>query len=90
MEKVSRNYYRKNPRKIAINKSANFGHADGISSFHHDKLMESIPANFKNRVVSAEKLAVGWLEKRIPEEMAAYRHIMRIAHEIIAQGFRRK
>jgi len=77
----------KNPRKIAINKSANFGHADGISSFHHDKLMESIPANFKSRVVSAEKLAVGWLEKRIPEEMAAYRHIMRIAHEIIAQGF---
>ena len=49
--------------------------------------MESIPANFKSRVVSAEKLAVGWLEKRIPEEMAAYRHIMRIAHEIIAQGF---
>ncbi|MFN5790865.1 MAG: Xaa-Pro aminopeptidase, partial [Bacteroidota bacterium] len=41
----------KNPRKIAINKSANFGHADGISSFHHDKLMESIPANFKSRVV---------------------------------------
>ena len=77
----------KNPRKIAINKSANFGHADGISSFHHDKLMESIPANFKSRVVSAEKLAVGWLEKRIPEEMAAYRNIMRIAHEIIAQGF---
>jgi hypothetical protein len=76
----------KNPRKIALNYSPNFGHADGISSFHFEKLMASLPVNFKNRLVSAEKLAVGWLEKRIPEEMAAYRNIMRLAHEIIAQG----
>jgi len=80
----------KNPRKIGINKSPNFGHADGLSAFHYDKLMEYLPGSFKSKVVPAEKLAVGWLEKRIPEEMAAYRSVMRLAHEIIAQGFRKK
>jgi Xaa-Pro aminopeptidase len=76
----------KNPRKIALNKSPHFGHADGLSAYHFDKLMEYLPPAFKSKIVSGEKLSVGWLEKRIPEEMAAYRKVMRLAHEIIAQG----
>lgn len=30
--------------------------------------------------------ALGWLETRIPEEMAVYPTIVRIAHAIIAEG----
>jgi len=37
--------------------------------------------------VSGENLSLGWLETRIPEEMAVYPIIVRMAHAIIAQGF---
>ena len=37
--------------------------------------------------VSAERLAVGWLERRTPEEMEVYGRIMAIAHAIIAEAF---
>ncbi|MCB9081534.1 MAG: aminopeptidase P family protein [Lewinellaceae bacterium] len=77
----------RNPKKIAVNRSEYYGHADGISSFHYDKLQEVLPANLQSRVVSGERLAIGWLETRTPEEMVVYEQIGRIAHQIIAEGF---
>jgi hypothetical protein len=41
-------------------------------------------------VVSAEDLAIGWLETRTPDEMAVYQNIVRIAHEILAEGLSEK
>ena len=81
---------KKNPKKIGINKSALYALADGISSYHHDKLMESLDNKYKKRVVSAEKLAVGWLETRTENEMIVYQNIVRMAHQIIAEGFSEK
>ena len=77
----------KNPKKIGINKSKTFALADGISSTHYDQLMESLPSTFQKRVVSAENLAIGWLETRTPSEMMVYQNIVRMAHQIIAEGF---
>ena len=77
----------RNPRKIAVNRSAEFGLADGISSYHYDRLMEALPDALDERVVSGEKLAIGWLETRIPAEMTVYRQIMQVAHAIIAEAF---
>jgi len=77
----------RNPRKIAVNRSPDFGLADGISSFHYDQLQESLPATFRDRIVSGEKLAIGWLETRIPAEMVVYRQVMAVAHAIIAEAF---
>jgi Xaa-Pro aminopeptidase len=77
----------KNPKRIGINKSETFALADGISSTHYDQLMDVLPKKFQERVVSAEKLAIGWLETRTPEEMMVYQNIVRIAHQIIAEGF---
>jgi hypothetical protein len=54
----------RNPRKIGINTSANFGHADGMDHTHYDMLMKKLPADLKSKVVSAEPLAVAWLETR--------------------------
>lgn len=76
----------RNPRKIAVNRSEHFGLADGISSYHHQKLQDALSPAFQKRLVSAENLAIGWLETRLPEEMVAYQQICRIAHEIIAEG----
>ena len=80
----------RNPSKIAVNRSDNFGLADGISAYHYERLLGSLPENFQNRVVSGERLAIGWLEARIPEEMEVYRHIMQVAHAIIAEAFSEK
>ncbi len=80
----------KDPKKIAVNKSKYFGLADGITATDLEDLQEAIGNKFSKRIVSAENLAIGWLETRIPEEMEYYQHICKIAHEIIAEGFSSK
>ncbi|MGE0587505.1 MAG: M24 family metallopeptidase [Cyclobacteriaceae bacterium] len=77
----------RNPKKIAVNKAANWGHTDGLTSNDYDNLIRVLPKKLQGNVTSAEKLAVAWLETRTEKEMAIYPHICRIAHEIIAEGF---
>ena len=77
----------RNPNKIAVNRSEHFGLADGLSSWHYDKLRETLSENDQKKLVSAEKLAIGWLETRSESEMIVYRQICGIAHKIIAEGF---
>ena len=80
----------KNPKKIGVNKSSTFALADGISSTHYDMLMNALNNDLKKRVTSAENLAIGWLETRTTSEIIAYQHIVRMAHQIIAEGFSEK
>lgn len=77
----------RDPQKIAVNRSEHFGLADGLSSYHYDKLRESLPETYRDRIVSGERLAIGWLETRLPDEMTVYRQIMRVAHQIISEAF---
>jgi len=77
----------RNPKKVGINKAANYGHADGLTSNDYDNLMRVLPKKLQDHVVSAEKLAVSWLETRTEKEMAIYPQLCRIAHMIIAEGF---
>ena len=77
----------RNPKKIGVNKAANWGHADGLTSNDYDNLIKVLPKKLQANVVSAEKLAVAWLETRSKLEMAIYPQICRIAHHIIAEGF---
>ncbi len=80
----------KDPRKIGINKSSTFALADGITSTHYDQLTEYLPKNMKSRIVNAEDLAIGWLETRTASEMIVYQNIVRMAHQVIAEGFSEK
>lgn len=80
----------RDPKRIAVNRARWFGHADGLSSTEYEAFMASLPEKLRSRVVSAERLAVGWLERRIPEEMELYPTLCRIAHEIIAEGLSRR
>jgi Xaa-Pro aminopeptidase len=77
----------RNPKKIAINKAPSWGHADGLTANDHEQLLNVIPKKFHDHVISAEKLAVAWLETRTEKEMIIYQQICRIAHEIITKGF---
>lgn len=77
----------RNPKKIGVNKSAYFGLADGIVATDLEEMTNALPKKFQQRIVSAEKVAIGWLETRTPAEMAIYPQICRIAHEIIKEAF---
>jgi len=76
----------RDPERIGINKSAIWGHADGIVLTDYEEMTAAIGEKYTERLVSAEKLAVRWLETRTEKEMQIYPHIVRIAHEIIAEG----
>jgi Xaa-Pro aminopeptidase len=80
----------RNPKKIAVNVSTNYGHADGLSAYHDQQLKKYLSKNLQERLVSAERIAVGWLETRTEEELATYAQICRIAHLIIAEGLSEK
>ncbi|WKN33734.1 M24 family metallopeptidase [Porifericola rhodea] len=80
----------KNPQKIAINTSEKFNHTDGLTSTELQAFMNSLPKKYKDRVVSAEPLAVRWLETRTDTELALYEQVCRIAHTIIAEGLSEK
>ena len=80
----------KDPKKIGINKSETFALADGLSSTHYDQLMNILPKEYHSRVVGAENVAIGWLETRTENEMVVYQNIVRMAHQIIAEGFSEK
>lgn len=74
------------PEKIGVNISEHFALADGISYTDFMHLKNSLTSEFSERIVSAEKLSVGWLETRTDDEITVYRQINRIAHNIIAEG----
>jgi hypothetical protein len=76
----------RNPRRIGLNFSETFPLADGISHTEYELFQRALPERLRERVVSAEMLAVGWLETRTAEEMVVYQQIVRIAHEILAEG----
>ena len=75
------------PKKIGLNTSTNYGHADGLSFTEHEEFLKKLPAEYQKRLVSAEKVAVGWLETRTEKEMAIYPLICRLSHQIIQEGF---
>jgi Xaa-Pro aminopeptidase len=79
-----------NPKRIGLNISPNYAHADGLSHFEYTQFMKFLPQEFQKRIVPAENLAVAWLETRTAREMAVYEQICRISHQIIREGLSEK
>ncbi len=79
-----------NPDKIGLNISETFAYADGLSHTLYEKIMQHLSPEQQKKVVSAENIAVGWLETRCEEEMAAYNGIVQIAHTMIAEAYSNK
>jgi Xaa-Pro aminopeptidase len=80
----------KKPGVIGINESDAWNHADGITANEKRRLLEALGPTYAPRVKSAEMLAVGWLEAKVPEELEAYRHAMKVAHMVIREAFSNK
>ncbi len=77
----------RDPQRIGVNRSEHWGLADGIVATDYEHFLENIGKKYASRVVSAEKVAVGWLEKRSAKERDLYPHIVRIAHGILEEAF---
>ena len=80
----------KDPAKIALNYSEDFGLADGLVHTEYKTFMDNLPERYKSRVVSAEKLAIAWLETRTARELEIYPMICRLGHTILQEGLSEK
>lgn len=77
----------RNPAKIAVNTSTASALADGLTHSQFEELGAALPQKFRERIIPAGALAIGWLETRTPAEMKLYPQIVRTAHAIIGEGF---
>lgn len=80
----------RNPKKIGINTSDYFGIADGLVKTDYEALLEALPPEEEAKLVSAEKLAISWIETRTAKEMELYNTLVQITHDIVAEAFSRK
>lgn len=80
----------RDPKSIGINVSETFAFGDGLTHSEYVKLMEILGPKYRERTRSAERLAVGWLEQRLPDEIHTYSGIVRTCHQIVAEAFSRK
>jgi Xaa-Pro aminopeptidase len=75
------------PRRIGIDISPGWAFGDGLSASLRDRLEAALGPELGSRLVSAEKLCLGWIERRSPAELSVYRHICGVAHDLIAEFF---
>ena len=77
----------RNPEKIGVNSSTHFAIADGLVKTDHDEFMNALPEKYKERIVPAEKLAIGWIETRTLREMILYSDLVEVTRNIISEAF---
>ena len=80
----------RNPKTIGINVSEHFGIADGLVKTDHDALMKAVSESTRAKFVSAEKLCIGWIEIRTPQEMQHFKDLVEITHGIIDEAYSNK
>jgi Xaa-Pro aminopeptidase len=77
----------KDPQRIGINVSRDWPVADGLTHGLQQRLIEVLPAELQERLVSAEELVVRWVETRTAEEIEVYPQVVSLARAVIAEAF---
>jgi len=77
----------RDPERIGINTSQEFALADGLSHNEYSMLVDALGEEYAERLAGAERLAIGWLETRHPDEIDAYTGIVELAHDLISKAF---
>jgi len=80
----------KKPITIGLNYSKNFALSDGLVKTEYDEFMARLPENLHSKVISAEDLAIAWLETRSEKELTIYPMIARMGHLILRDGLSEK
>lgn len=77
----------RDPRRIGINVSPHWAVGDGLTTALHDRLRAALGPELSRRLVSAEELAVRWLETRSATELEVYSHVVALARSVISEAF---
>ncbi len=77
----------RDPKRIGIDVAEDFAFGDGLSHTEHEALRAALGEELWARTASAERVAIGWLERRTPGEIDAAGGINQIAHGIIGEAF---
>lgn len=77
----------RDPQAIGINVSDTFAFGDGLTHSEHTKLAAALGEKYMARTRGAERLALGWLERRTETEITVYTGLVEIGHAIIAEAF---
>jgi len=80
----------RNPNKIGLNFSKDHNIADGLDKTDYDEFIQNLSKPYREKVVSAEQLAVRWIETRTQREMVIYNQLVDITHDIISEAFSEK
>jgi hypothetical protein len=75
------------PHQIALNFSDDHRFGDGLSHTEYCDITRAIGPEFTKRIVSAERLCLGWLERRIDEELDYYESLVKFAQSIIKNAY---
>jgi hypothetical protein len=76
-----------NPRTIALNIDPVHAFADGLHAGEREALEAALGPELLKRVVRRPRLAVQYIETRLPEMMPRYREIQETVHALIATAF---
>lgn len=77
----------RDPHAIGIDVSPTFATADGLTHSEYTHLTSVLGTSYVGRLRSAERLVVGWLERRTPSELTVYPGIVELGHALIAEAF---
>jgi hypothetical protein len=77
----------RDPQRIGIDVSETFAFGDGLTHTEHTQLAAALGGELMARARSAERLVVGWLERRIAAEIEHYPAMVALGHAIIAEAF---
>ena len=76
----------KKPKHIGVNVSDHYSFCDGLTHSYFTKLLEVLEANQASAVMSAERVALDWLQLRTDEELIAYPAIAEITRNLAQEA----
>ncbi|WP_371378279.1 M24 family metallopeptidase [Thalassotalea aquiviva] len=74
------------PKRIGVNQSIKIALADGLVATDKDLLLAYLPISLHQRLVSAQPLAIDWLQTRSQEEIEQYKHLVALTKAIVNEG----
>jgi hypothetical protein len=77
----------RDPRVIGLNVSETFAFGDGLTHSEYQRLAAALGDETMARVRTAERMALGWLERRTQAELMVYPGLVELGHALIAVAF---
>jgi Xaa-Pro aminopeptidase len=77
----------RNPRHIGINVGSVQWAAGGLTKHLYDRLVDTLPDPFVDRLVSAEPLITRLMSVLTDDELTAFHHVCNVAHYLLARCY---